>query len=168
MKLGGSTKIDLIRKFSILTPELIVKNQYPAICTLCRSHSQEQVEEILILLVDDLSKSFDSALDGESIKEVAIEISSSTFRNLSLEDIFYAFRQIKMAKNYGKLNLNKILKSLQEQLNKRSELITLQNYNNHISKQYSAVRNLESEIKKHREAHKWNYNKKPKNEGIND
>ncbi len=129
MSLEGTSKIELIRKFSNLSLEKIITNEYPAIGTLKKTYGADKTEKVIMVLLADLSASFSDELSKEQIEELAVEISSSHLVNLSLEDVFMVCRNIKTSKNFGKLNVNKVLNAFETHFNKRSEAFYQHNLN---------------------------------------
>lgn len=140
MILEKASKTDLIRNFSNLTLDKIVQNKYPAVGQLKREYGAEKVEKCVAIIVLDLSASFNGELSQEEAFEVAAEVSSSLLGNLSLEDVYFVCRQIKTSDNYGKLNVNKVLKTLKKHLNERSNKVATANYNDHLSRKVPADR----------------------------
>lgn len=162
MTLEKASKVDLIRAFGNLSVEQIVKDQYPSVGSLSRIHSPEKVEQVMAIMLADLSASFDGALTGEAIQEICAEINSGLLRNLSLEDVYYTCRTIKFSDQYGKLNLNKVLRSLQNQMDARTDFIAQKNLNEHLANKDSAAgresytQKENNRLKaKHRRAKEW-------------
>ncbi|GEM_PF-5072947 len=127
MTLEGASKLDLIRQFSNLTLAKIVENQYPNIAQLGKTYTLAKTESIIQVLLLDLSSSFGDELTIEQVEELSVELTSNLLVNLSLEDVYLVCRQIKATKNFGKLNVNKILNAFEEHFNSR--ISAFYNYN---------------------------------------
>jgi len=121
MTLEKASKLDLIRHFSNLTMDKLVKKSYTSIGSLKKAYSLEQIEKVIKILLNDLSASFGGSLNTDQIEELAVELTSNILINLSLEDVYFTCRQIKISKNYHKLNVNIVLMAFEEHLSKRSE-----------------------------------------------
>jgi hypothetical protein len=142
MILEGASKTSLIRAFSKLTLHQIIESKYPSIARVTKLNGIEKVEKVVALLLFDLSASFSGELNKDSVEELTIEISSSHLKTLSFEDLYLAFRDLKKAKNFGKLNVNKVLKALDDHQEKRSDTAYEINYNKHLSEKYVDNTNL--------------------------
>ena len=140
MILDKASKTDLIKAFGGLTMEVIIKAKCPSVGRLMRNQEPEKVETAIAILVQDLSRSFEGELNRDDAEEVAAEVASSSLRSLSLEDIYYALRQVKKKKQHGKLNVNKVLVELELHFEKRTEKAGEISYNNHLSMQHKADR----------------------------
>jgi|GEM_PF-2666187 len=133
MVTSKANKVELIRTFGDLSLSKILKHDFPTIGQLKKIHGLEKIEVISSLLISDLSASFDRALDSDQIMEITVEITSSNLRNLTLEDLYLVCRTIKSTDSFGKLTINKVLKSLTKHYEKRIERAGELSYNNHIS-----------------------------------
>ena len=133
MILGRASKVELIRFFSSLTVEEVVQNDYPSVGLLKKEHGLQKVEKAMSVLLYDLSSSFDGSLKKEDVQEIAAEVSSSTLANLSLEDIYLSCREIKTSEHYGKLNVNKVLKTMHKHLAARTDVAAKISYNHHLA-----------------------------------
>jgi len=158
MALEKASKIDLIRNFANLTVEKIAKVGYPSFGTLTKVHGLEKVEKVTSMLFLDLSATFNDDLSPEQVEEITAEISSSLMRNVSLEDIYLVCRKIKKSKNYGKLNVNKVLISLEEHFENKCEAVLQHNINQDkkgtktIPPERNSTKGLE-QMNKNRQAH---------------
>ncbi|MBN2668766.1 MAG: hypothetical protein JXR60_06010 [Bacteroidales bacterium] len=163
MRLEGASKVDLIRQFSSLSLDKIVKTGYPSIGSLKKVYGEEKAEKVTAMVLADLSHSFNNELSPEHIQEITAEISSSLMANISIEDVYLVCRKIKRSKNYGKLNVNKILLSLEEHFENRCEAVLQHNINMDAKNGYrqtfgqrQSSKELEN-ISKNREAHSRYY-----------
>ena len=166
MILGKASKIELIRQFGKLTPEQIIKRDYPSISKLSRSMPADQLEKIVGILLYDLSSSFNGVLDKEQVQEITVEITSSNLRNLSLEDLYWTCRTIKLSDQFGKLNTNKVLTVLHKHFDQRCELAYRHHLNQHLStKFHDPSRNnaLGQTKQKHHQAKLWYVNAQNQN-----
>ncbi len=136
MILDKASKIEMIRVFSKLTLDRIVQEKYPSIGTLSRTFGLEKTEKMMGIILHDLSSSFDGVLDKSQVQEICAEISSSVLRNLSLEDVYLVCRNIKLSDHYGKLNINKVLKTLNKHMDDRSNIAYEYNLNHHLSTKF--------------------------------
>ncbi len=112
--LDRASKIELIRKYAHLTPKRIIQEDYPNIVALAKEHGLDTVEKCLAIHLKDLSMSFGDELTNDQIFETVAEITSSQYKNLTMEDIYLCLREIKFSKSFGKLNTNKMLNKLEE------------------------------------------------------
>ncbi len=136
MILDNASKTDMIRVFSKLTLDHIIQEKYPSVGTLSRSFGLEKTEKVMGIIFHDLSSSFDGELRQDQVQEICAEISSSFLRNLSLEDVYLFCRTIKLSDQYGKLNINKVLKTLNKHMDDRSNAAYEYNLNQHLSTKF--------------------------------
>ncbi len=132
MILDKASKTDMIRTFSQLTLDHIVQEKYPSVGMLSRAYDLEKTEKIISIILHDLSSSFDGILDKNQIKEICAEISSSILCNLSLEDVYLVCRTIKLSDHYGKLNINKVMKALNQHMDNKSTMTYEYYLNEHL------------------------------------
>ena len=137
MILEKTSKIDMIRAFGSLSLPVIIKSDFPSVKKLEMEHGLEKVEKVLAVMFHDLSSSFNGDLDRDAVEELCAEITSTSTRNLSMEDVYLVCRNITKAKNYKKLDLNIVMLALEDHLNTRSNLIYEANLNDHLSKKNS-------------------------------
>ena len=133
MTLEKASKVQMIRAFSKLSLPSLLKTDYPSVGAITREYGIEQTEKVMAIVLHDLSASFDGALDPDDVEEITAEISSSILRNISLEGLYLTCRNIKKSDNYGKLNVNKVLKALEKHFNDLSDAVAQDNYNKHLS-----------------------------------
>jgi len=133
MVLNKASKIDLIRSFGGLTLSKILESGYPTLGALKRVHGIERIETITSILFLDLNSSFGDELSPEHVQEISAELTSSNLINLSLEDIYFVCRLIKTSENYGKLTVNKVLKTLSSHFEKRIKKAGEISLNSHLS-----------------------------------
>jgi hypothetical protein len=117
--------------------EVLISDKPTTIGACVRSHNMVKVEKALNVLVFDLAASFEVEFNQNQVDEIVAEITSGVLINLSFEDVYFVFRQMKFSDTYGKLNLNKILKSLEQHLDERSKIITKENHSRHLSFNYT-------------------------------
>jgi hypothetical protein len=132
MILEKSSKIDLIRSFGKLTLSRIVEEKYPSISSLEKVYEPDKIEKICMILVSDLSGSFDDELSDNEVQEIAVEINSTMLRNLSLEDLYLAFKELKSSEIYGRLTVNKTLKHLKKYMERKLDAVYEKNYNRYL------------------------------------
>ncbi|MCT4580819.1 MAG: hypothetical protein N4A35_05320 [Flavobacteriales bacterium] len=155
MTLEKSSKLDLIRSFSKLTPKLILENQYPSLSKLRRTYGNQKVETVTRILLHDLSSSLKGELNNDEVEEINVEINSGYLLNLSLEDIYYTLRQIKTANNTRKLSVSKVLNAIEKQFETRTTLGAKLSLNKHLANKHIGLPDttaMEKEKKKHKQA----------------
>lgn len=159
LSLEKASKFDMIRVFSNLTLSTIVENKYPTVGSLLRNYGTEKVEKVVSIMLNDLSESFKGVLNTTDVEELTVEITSSIYRNLSLEDIYLVCRNVKKSKLHGKLDQNKFLNALDNHLNERTDKIAQKSLNTHLStKETVGKRSSETNLKSMREAKNWYLN----------
>lgn len=145
--LEKTSKTELIRTFGKLTTTQILRTGYPSISKLERSYP-DKIEKVVQMLVADVNHSFGNEMDTLAIEEVAVELLTPPLRNLSLEDVFVAFREMKAKETFGKLTVHKVTTSLNKYWNQRLKLAAEVSYQNHVSaKPREGERNCEIGIK---------------------
>lgn len=139
MTLEKKSKVDLIRKFGSLSMQVIVTEQYPSVAALSRQYGLEKTEEVNAIILTDLSSSFDGELESVAIEEICAEISSdSELFSLSLEDVYFVCKQIKMSNTFGKLSTNKILTALKKHFADRCDAAAANSMDKHSNhKEYN-------------------------------
>lgn len=153
MTLDQKSKIDLIKSFNSLTPDLIVQNKYPSISALARKYSVDKVETVTAIMLHDLSSSFNGELTEDEVNELNAELHSSIhLKNLSLEDVYYCFRQLKTKQHNRKLSVSSVLNAMNQQFEKRTQTAAKINYNAHLSHKHIGDRSENDELEKHRKA----------------
>lgn len=143
------SKIDLIKNFGNLTMRQIVVEKPAAIGKLRRLSNAKAVERASAMLFADLSGSFAGELSREQILELNAELHHSSYRNLSLEDLYLICRRIKVSDVYGKLTINKVLRTIDNYWNEKQNEAAKYHYNKHLAVKEqepapiaTAVRNL--------------------------
>ena len=162
MMLEKASKTDLVRQFNNITLPAILEGNYPVIGGLKREHGLEKVEKVVKIMILDLSTAFGDELNAVA-DELAIEISSLHY-NLTLEDIYLVFKQLKATPIYGKMTQNKLLVALDKYWNERMDAAANINYRKHLEKKNDFIERADrkSEIAKHREAFELYTNQKLK------
>lgn len=135
--LEGASKMELIRHYGQLTPAKIIKGDFPTLGALSRKYGIEKTEKVMAVILHDLSSSFDGDLSKTDVEEICVELTSSHLRNFAMEDVLLVCRQIKQADNYGKLNINKVLKAMNQHFEKRCDAIEEMNNNQHYSQKFT-------------------------------
>ena len=151
MMLEKASKADLIRQFNTINLPAILEGNYPLIAGLKRQHGLAKVEKIVKIMVLDLSTAFGEELNTVA-DELAVEIASLHY-NLTLEDIFLVFKQLKTTPIYGKINQNKVLTALNDYWEERMEKVEKINLNKHLQNKqpFGERNNKATEIARHRE-----------------
>lgn len=160
MLLEKASKTDLVRQFNSITLPAILEGSYPVIGGLKREHGLEKVEKVVKIMVLDLSTAFGDELNAVA-DELAIEIASLHY-NLTLEDLYLVFKQLKATPIYGKMTQNKVLVAIDKHWNERMEAAENINYIKHLEKKqdFGKRSSTMSEIQKHKEALKLYIGKK--------
>ena len=140
-----TNKFDLIRKFNHLTIDNIIDSNCEAISILKKEYTENHIEQLTGILVMDLNESFKKTLKEDEIEEISIEITNSYLSNLSFEDLFLCFKNIKRTNQYGDLSINKILTSLNDYFETKTSKIEQINYNKHLSTKFTGNSYSESE-----------------------
>lgn len=157
MLLEKASKFELMRSFNTISLPQIIEGNYPCIAALESKYGLEKIEKALRILTLDLEATF--ADDNKlQVEELVVELTTS-YRSLSLEDVYLVFKELKTKPIYGKLNNNKVLKEFKEYWDNRLVAYADYNYQKHlITKQdYGERTNKTTEIDKHREAFKKHY-----------
>lgn len=128
-----ASKTELVRAFGRLTVDQILDRKFPSVGKLKRAEGLEKVENAVAVLMLDLSASFDGELGPEDAEELSVEITSSHLSNLSLEDVYYVCRKMKSGSHFGKLNVNKVMKALEDHFEEKTKQAGLRSYNNHLA-----------------------------------
>jgi len=131
-----ASKLELIERFSRLSTAQIIRSRYPSIAELRMQYGNEKTTKLAMVLVHDLNHSFSGEMDENQIEEIGAELCGSLLKNVSLEDVYLAFRNLKIADVYGKLTVNKCLKALEKQLKERTDQIAEKNYNEHLANKF--------------------------------
>lgn len=157
MLLEKASKLELMRSFNTISLLQIIEGNYPCIAVLEHKYGLEKTEKALKILTLDLTAAFadDCKL---MVDELVVELSTS-YRNLSLEDVYFVFKELKAKPIYGKLNNNKVLKEFKEYWDKRLDAADEYNYNKHLSTKqpFGERTNKTTEIARHKEAFKQYY-----------
>ncbi len=131
------SKKEIIQAFSSLTPSKIVKAGYPSVSVLSRQYGPAKIERSLSVLFSDFGNSFDKPLKPVQVEELTAELTSDyMMRSLSLEDVYYALRELKINNQYGAISINKVLKSLRDHNAVRMETVQRLNESKHASGKY--------------------------------
>jgi hypothetical protein len=159
-----ASKLEIIRHFASLTPEKIVAASFPSLGEYKRrekarieaedSHlssseidtrANEKVEQLLKMLVLDLSASFNNCIKEHEAEEIAVEIMSSQLtRCMSPEDVYYALRQLKINNTHGTISINKILKAIVEHNALRMDIVTKNNTNTYLDHKHTMPNDRQS------------------------
>lgn len=143
-----SSKTELIKSFSTLSLEKIVKEKMPSIGLLAKVHGEEVIENAVGVLISDLNESFDKNLSRNEIEEIIAEVTSGFSRNLTLEGIYLTCREIKYKNDTIKITVNKVLKALANHQNSLMECAMRINYSNHLSHKHQGNRSNNDALEK--------------------
>ncbi|MDT8412682.1 MAG: hypothetical protein RQ875_09490 [Vicingaceae bacterium] len=151
---GKASKTELMRQFNGISLPAILEGDYPTVGKLSKMYGVEKLEKVIKVLVLDLSTAFEGEL-SKVADELAVEI-STTHYNLTLEDVYLVFKQLKATPVYGKLTQNKVLAAINKHWEERIAAAEHINYNKHLaaSTDYYERSNKTTEVAKHKAAFK--------------
>ncbi|MCT4559828.1 MAG: hypothetical protein N4A41_00470 [Crocinitomicaceae bacterium] len=129
----GASKLELIRNNASLSLSKLADPSVPTLGQLTKENSPEKVEQCVGILISDLSESFDKDLKENQIEEIVVTICSGLNLNLKLETVYLACQKIKQQPNYGKLNVNKVLNTIQLVFEEQLNTVQQANLNKHLS-----------------------------------
>lgn len=105
----------------------------PSIGALKRTHGASTIENCVGVLIEDLNGSFGGDLSQSQMEELIAEITTGFNQNISLEGVYLAFKEVKYTQNFGKLNVNKVLKIVADQLDKACNYAGVLSHNKHLA-----------------------------------
>ena len=118
--LDSSSNRELVKRMGRLTMPDVIRGGFPTFFSLKNEFGEERVEKVLAIVVKETSAYFEKEFDTEKARDVAAEI-ITVYGNLTMEDMFVCFQQIKRQQQFGKLTANKILKQVNDYVDKRLE-----------------------------------------------
>lgn len=131
--IAEKSKLELIRSFSNLTIKNIIENKTPSIGQLKKQHGFVRIENALTIICNDLNDSFENELSTNSIDELVVELSTGLNNNLTLEDVYLAFKELKYNNSHGKITLNKILKAISNHFNEKINMAEQISLSEHLA-----------------------------------
>jgi hypothetical protein len=143
-----SSKIELIKQFSNLSIEKIVKEKTPSIGMLAKQYGEEVMQNVIGVVISDLNESFNGDLSRSNIEELIAEITTGFNRNITLEGIFITCKNLKYKNDTMKITLSKVLKAVINHHEEVMQLAMKLNYSDHLSKKESRDRPTQSAIDK--------------------
>lgn len=129
--ISEKTSREITKQFGSLTTEKILEGNYPSLAKIKKEKGEEYSEKITAVLVLDTAKFFDSNMDIETAKDVAVEIGTMHYY-LTLEDLFIVLQEMKQSEQFGKLTPHKILVACKKYSENRMETAAKINYNKHL------------------------------------
>ena len=143
-----SSKIELIKSFSSLSLDKIVKETKPSIGMLAKQYGEEVIQNAVGVVISDLNESFNGDLSKNNIQELIAELTTGFNRNITLEGIFITCRELKYKNDTMKITLNKLLKAFANHQEEVMQLAMKHNYSKHLSVKESRDRPTQSAIEK--------------------
>lgn len=128
-----ASKLELIRNNSKLTIKQIVNEGRPSIAELSREYGADKVETMIGMLVKDLSDSLGAKLQMDEIEEIAVEVNSGLFVNITIEGFYMTLRKLKMKDKMFKLNVAQVLAAVQEHFDDHVNAHMEKNTNHHMA-----------------------------------
>ena len=151
--LDSSSNRELVKRMGRLTMPDVIRGGFPTLFALKRHYDEEKVEKVLAVVVQETSAYFEKALDDERARDVAAEIMTA-YGNMTMEDMFVCFQQMKRQAQFGKLTPNKILKQVNDYVDKRLEEGGRMSLNEHLQRKESRV-NYDGEGDMRKFAREW-------------
>ena len=99
-------------------------------------HGESTIINVIGVLLEDFSTSFNRDLEPTHIEEITAEILHSSLSTLSPESIFLCLREMKYQDHIGKMNINKVLKALNAVFVLQIEYHEQQNIEKHLQYKY--------------------------------
>ena len=114
--LGKLPKRELVKAMSRLDKNIVLHdNTIPSISKLCRFYSDEKIETIVAMMLQDTSAFVGEAMNKNQAIDTAVEILNTyPYRSLKLEEIYIICSEIKQSENYGKLTPNKMMVAIKK------------------------------------------------------
>jgi len=132
-------KIQLIKHYSSLTLPKIISEKYPTISEVKRQLGEAKVNKAISVLLEDLNQSFKSKITPIDQEEIATELQYSIYKNLSLEDVYFALRTLKIEKiQLRNLNVNMIMATIKQHFDKKTRMIIKHNENQALNHRVEA------------------------------
>jgi len=123
---------DITRNFASLTPERVLRGNYPSMVRLKLTEGQETTEKAIAVVVGTAAVAFGEKMDWEMTLDLAAEIQTEYYY-LTLEDCYIVMNRLKRQPLYGKLTLNKILTAFEQYTTERVNTAANMNWNKHLA-----------------------------------
>ena len=127
----GASNRKLIRQFVKLTPEKILRGNFPSMALLRKNEGEQKLSEVLAIILIETSLSFGDGMNKETAFDLATEILVDYYY-LSLEDCFVVLNRLKRAKVF-KFTINVVLNAFENYDNERLKIIDDNSYSQHLS-----------------------------------
>ena len=121
----------LIRQFVKLTPEKVLRGNFPSMALLKKDEGEEKLSAALSIIIIDTSKSFGDAMYKEAAFDLATEILTDYYY-LSLEDCLIVLNRLKRSKVF-KFTINVVLNAFETYDKDRLKMIDDNAYSEHLS-----------------------------------
>jgi hypothetical protein len=128
---------EITRKFANLTPEKVLRGNYPTMVRLKITQGEETTEKAIAVVVGEAAVAFGEKMDWEVALNLAAEIQTEYYY-MTLEDVYIVMNRLKRQPLYGKLTLNKILTGFEQYRQERIAKAADMNYNNHLANKEGA------------------------------
>lgn len=129
---ANASRREIARSFASITPETVIRGNYPSIVRLKLKKGEEKTEEAIAILINDAALAFGENMDEELLLELAAEVQTQYYY-MSLEDCYLVLNRLKRQPLYGKLTLNKILSAFEQYQKERVQKAAEMSYNQHLA-----------------------------------
>ncbi len=129
---AGASNRDLIKAFSKLTPEKILRGNFPCMSKLKKEEGEQKLTDALAIIIVEASLSFGEGMNETRALDLATEILTDYYY-LTLEDCFIVLNRLKRTKVF-KFTINVVLTAFEKYDQERFKIIDDNNYSDHLSR----------------------------------